>query len=110
MSFWAYMLRCVDGSYYTGHTDNLERRYGQHRSGANGGYTFKRRPVALVWSQAFPSRIEALEVERQIKGWSRGKKEALIVGDWDRLSELSRSRPSTSSGLTALDGIASKPA
>ncbi|BCA59456.1 GIY-YIG nuclease family protein [Sphingomonas sp. HMP6] len=105
MAFWAYMLRCSDGSYYTGHTDALEQRIGQHQTGAIPGYTHDRRPVTLVWSQDFPSRIEALEAERRIKGWSRAKKEALIAGDWSRLSLLARNRqdqtsPSTGSGRT----------
>ena len=103
MTFWAY---CADGSYYTGHTDNLDARIGQHQTGATGGYTFKRRPITLAWTQEFGSRIEAQEAEHQIKGWTRAKKEALIAGDWPLLSELARSRrnaesgPSTSSGRT----------
>ena len=88
MSFHAYMVRCADGSYYTGHTDELERRIPQHNSGAIEGYTQKRRPVELVWSQDFSTRYEALAAERQIKGWSRAKKEALIAGDWNLLHEL----------------------
>jgi tRNA/rRNA methyltransferase len=87
MTFWAYLLRCADGSYYAGHTDNLEQRIGQHNSGQIEGYTQRRRPVTLVWSQDFPSRIEALEAERRIKGWTRVKKEALIAGDWQALHE-----------------------
>jgi tRNA/rRNA methyltransferase len=90
MSFWAYMLRCADGSYYVGHTDDLEARVGAHQSGLMGGYTQKRRPVALVWSQDFGDRDQAFRAERQIKGWSRAKKEALIRGDWDALQLLSR--------------------
>ena len=86
MTFRAYILRCADGSYYTGHTDNLEQRIGQHQTGAIAGYTHSRRPVTLMWSQDFPSRIEALEAERRIKPWSRAKKEALIAGDWNALS------------------------
>jgi predicted GIY-YIG superfamily endonuclease len=105
MAFYAYILRCADDSYYTGHTDNLEARIGGHQAGQIEDYTRKRRPVTLVWSQDFPTRIEALETERRIKGWSRAKKEALIAGDWERLSLLARnrqdeSRPSTSSGRT----------
>ena len=73
MSFWVYILKCADGSYYTGHTDNLEKRVGEHRSGALGGYTSTRLPVELVFSQDFSSREEALTSERQIKGWSRKK-------------------------------------
>ena len=87
MSFWAYMLHCADGSYYVGHTDNLEARVGQHQSGTIAGcYTHDKRPVALIWSQEFPSRIEALACERQVKGWSRNKKAALAQGDWDAVA------------------------
>ena len=92
MAFYAYILLCADGSYYTGHTDHLEDRIADHQAGRFRGYAFKRRPVRLVWSQDFPTRYEALVVERQIKGWSRGKKQALIDGDWQRLSELARNR------------------
>ncbi len=90
MSFYAYMLRCSDGSYYIGHTDSLERRIAQHQHGELPGYTHNRRPVTLMWSQDFPSRIEALEAERQLKGWKRAKKEALAAGDWDAVRLLSR--------------------
>ncbi|WBY08600.1 GIY-YIG nuclease family protein [Sphingomonas sp. 7/4-4] len=89
MAFWAYMLRCSDGRYYTGHTDNLERRIGEHLSGICG-YTSHRLPIELVWSEAFVSRIEALEVERIVGGWSRAKKEALIAGDWKRIGFFAR--------------------
>jgi predicted GIY-YIG superfamily endonuclease len=92
MSFWAYILQCSDGSYYTGHTDNLEQRINQHHTGAfSTCYTFNRRPVQLVFSQEFPTRIEALGSERQIKGWSRKKKEAMIRGDWAEISRLAKS-------------------
>jgi putative endonuclease len=90
MSFWVYILKCADGSYYTGHTDNLEKRIGEHRSGAFGGYTSTRLPVELVFSQDFSSREEALTSERQIKGWSRKKKEAMMRGDWNEVSRLAR--------------------
>ena len=90
MSFYAYMLRCSDGSYYIGHTDALERRIAQHQHGELPGYTHTRRPVTLMWSQDFPSRIEALEAERQVKGWSRAKKEALAAGDWEAVRFLAR--------------------
>ena len=97
--FFVYMLRCADGSYHTGHTDELERRIGQHQAGEVPGYTHEKRPVELVWSQETAGRDEALAAELQIKGWSRSKKEALIAGDWARVSELAKSRaslPSTS--------------
>lgn len=89
MTFWVYMLRCSDGSYYTGHTDNIEHRIAQHESGAfETCYTYKRRPLALVFVQGHSSREEALSSERQIKGWSRRKKEAMIRGDWEEVSRL----------------------
>ncbi len=94
MSFYAYLLRCNDGSYYAGHTDDLDMRIGQHQSGALGGYTAKRLPVNLVWSDSFLTRDEAFAAERRIKGWSRAKKEALIAGDWDLISNLARNRSS----------------
>lgn len=92
-AFWVYLLCCADGTYYAGHTDDLERRLGEHTSGAYGGYTSTRLPVELVFSQSCPTRIEALTFERQIKGWSRAKKEALIRGDWAEISRLAKSRP-----------------
>lgn len=95
MDFHAYLLLCCDGSYYAGHTDDLEQRMAQHQTGALGGYTALRRPVTLVWSERFATRDEAFSVERQIKGWSRAKKQALIAGDWARLQQLARSGRST---------------
>ena len=92
MAFFAYILLCADGSYYTGHTEDLECRVADHHAGRFGGYTLKRRPVRLEWSQEFVTRYEALSAERQIKGWSRAKKRALIAGDWDRLSNVARNR------------------
>lgn len=76
--FWCYIVECVDQALYTGHTDDLERRIAQHQQGYfTKCYTFNRRPVRLIWSQEFESRIAALEAERKIKGWSRAKKLAL---------------------------------
>jgi predicted GIY-YIG superfamily endonuclease len=89
MSFWAYMLQCADGSFYGGHTDDLEARVGA-QSGLIGGYTQQRPPVELMWSQEFAERDEAFRAEPQIKGWSRAKKEALIRGDWDGVQFLAR--------------------
>jgi predicted GIY-YIG superfamily endonuclease len=86
------MLRCSDGSYYTGHTDSLESRIAQHFAGAIPScYTFSRRPLECVFSQEFPTREEALASEQQIKGWGRMKKEAMIRGDWAEVSRLARS-------------------
>jgi len=88
--FYVYMLRCIDGAYYVGHTDDLATRLEHHQAGTLGGYTAKRRPVELVFACELPTRLEALERERQIKGWSRAKMEALIAGDWQRIHELGR--------------------
>lgn len=86
MAFYVYILKCANGKYYTGHTDNLEKRIGQHQSGAFEGYTSEHLPVTLMWTQDFPTRYEALDAEMKIKGWSQAKKEALIKGDWGRVS------------------------
>lgn len=92
MSFWVYILRCADNSYYTGHTDNLEQRIAQHNQGYFPTcYTYKRRPLELVFSQDFVTREEALASEQQIKGWSRKKKEAMMRGDWAEVSHLAKS-------------------
>ena len=92
MAFYTYLLRCNDGSYYAGHTDDIDQRIAQHQSGALGGYKARRRPVTLVWSDSFMTRDEAFAAERKIKGWSRAKKEALIAGDWALISMLARNR------------------
>ena len=90
--FFTYMLRCADGSFYVGHTDDLDYRIAQNEHGQIEGYTSSRRPVMLVWSSEFTTRIEAIEAERKLKGWSRAKKQALIDGDWQRISKLARNR------------------
>ncbi|HYX00784.1 MAG TPA: GIY-YIG nuclease family protein [Reyranella sp.] len=85
------MLRCSDGSYYVGSARlGLERRLWEHNNGTYGGYTSKRLPVELVWSQHFLDLTDAMAVERQIKGWSRAKKEALIRGDYGDIQKLAR--------------------
>jgi tRNA/rRNA methyltransferase len=90
MDFYAYMLRCADGRYYVGHTDDLEARLAQHQQGTVPSYTQTRRPVELVWCELFPTRDEAFAAERRIKGWGRPKKEALIEKDWERISLLAK--------------------
>ena len=102
MAHYVYMLRCSDGSYYVGHTNDLEQSLAAHERGATEGCTLSRRPVELVFSDRFSTRQEAFHRERQIKGWSKARKEALIKGDWDGLVELSNKSsggaPSTGSG------------
>jgi tRNA/rRNA methyltransferase len=97
VSFYVYIFRCADGSYYVGHTDDLEKRLAAHQSGEIAGYTYSRRPVHLVFHEEFPSREDAFLRERQLKGWSRRKKEALVRGDWDSLKRLSGAHGSTDS-------------
>ena len=93
MDCWVYMLQCADGSYYVGSARySLDRRIGQHESGELGGYTSTRRPVKLVWSADFQFVTDAIACERQLKGWSRAKKEALIRGDFAEISRLARRR------------------
>jgi putative endonuclease len=91
---WLYILRCADGSYYTGTSrlEDLDTRVSEHNLGTYDGYTATRRPVELVYSAHFDRIVEAISSERQIKGWSRAKKEALIRGDYDALPTLAARR------------------
>jgi putative endonuclease len=85
-----YILRCADGSYYVGTTRNdLEIRFAEHQAGTFDGYTARRRPVTLVFHQDFDRVEDAIEAERQVKGWRRDKKEALIRGEYGALPALS---------------------
>jgi len=89
MRFFVYILECSDETYYTGNTSNLILRLSQHHVGYNTtSYTYRRRPVKLVWAQEFPSRYGALRCERQIKGWSHIKKQALIKDDIYKIHQI----------------------
>ena len=97
--YYVYMLLCSDGSLYIGITNDLERRVWEHESGwAPECYTHTRRPVSLVYCAEFANVDDAIRWEKQVKGWGRAKKLALADGDWDRVKQLSRARPSTGSG------------
>jgi predicted GIY-YIG superfamily endonuclease len=116
MSFWVYILRCGDRSYYTGHTDNLELRMVQHEAGTFGGYTEDKKPLELVYWQEVFSRDEALASERQIKRWSRRKKEALINKDWAALRQAAKKnfkspadQPSGAGGAVSRDPSSAPP-
>ena len=86
-----YMLRCADGSYYVGSTkQQIEARVWEHNSLPVDGYTARRRPVVLVFAESYERITDAIARERQIKGWSRRKKEALIALAYETLPELSR--------------------
>jgi putative endonuclease len=96
---YPYIVRCADGSYYTGTArSGLERRVAEHNAGVYGGYTAERRPVTLVFSQWFDRITDAIAAERKVKGWSRAKKEALIRGDFESLSQLAKRRRKHPSG------------
>ncbi len=87
-----YILRCADGSYYIGLTEDLEGRENAHNYGRGSTYTFLRRPVRLVYSESYDLLEKAVGRERQLKRWSRTKKKALIVGDAATLKQLSKRR------------------
>ncbi len=91
-TYWVYILKCSDGSYYTGSTSNIEKRVSEHQQGSILGYTNKRRPVELVFSEFFDDVYNAISAERQIKGWSRAKKEALIQDDFELLKKLAKKK------------------
>ncbi|MCH4821951.1 GIY-YIG nuclease family protein [Gramella lutea] len=94
--YLVYILRCHDGSFYTGFTNDLERRLNEHNIGANFNcYTFKRRPLELLFIQKFEDVIQAIVYEKKLKGWSRLKKQSLVDGDFDRLKILAECRNAT---------------
>lgn len=94
---YLYIVKCNDGSYYTGITNNIEKRLIQHNKGVNtDSYTYSRRPVNLVFYELFTDYNLALEWETRIKKWSVKKKEALINSDWKRLVEEAKCKNETS--------------
>ncbi len=96
-SYFVYILRCSDDSLYTGVTNSLERRLEEHQSGLNKScYTFDKRPVELVYYCEFEDIYYAINAEKQIKGWTRKKKEALISGDFELIHELTKCKNETS--------------
>ena len=95
MGAFVYMLRCADASYYVGVAtgEDLTKRVTEHQIGAYpGSYTYSRRPVELVWSDHFDRITDAIAAERQVKGWSRAKKQALINGKWNLIHQLAKRR------------------
>ena len=81
----------ADNSYYTGISNDVERRLAEHMEGKNqDSYTFSRRPLELVYCEYFIDPKQAIAFEKQVKGWSRAKKEALIAGDWNKIVELAK--------------------
>jgi putative endonuclease len=92
-TYYVYIVKCLDNSYYTGMTNNLTRRIDEHNEGNNPeSYTYTRRPVELVFYSEFNEVEQAIAFEKQVKGWSRKKKEAIINDNWEILPELSKNR------------------
>jgi putative endonuclease len=92
-----YIVKCKDGSYYTGVTNDLEARVAQHNSGLDpDAYTFSRRPVELVFAYGFQDRNLGIAFEKKIKGWTRAKKEALLKWDWETIHELAKCKNQSS--------------
>jgi putative endonuclease len=91
-AYFFYILKCSDGSYYVGSATNLEDRINRHNQGKGATYTAKRRPVHLVYYEGFNKLDEAVKRERQVKKWSRAKKEALIRGEMKTLQKLSKTQ------------------
>jgi putative endonuclease len=90
-AYFVYIVKCKDDSFYTGITNNLERRLIEHNNGQDEfAYTYERRPVELVWFEMFTEPSQAIMIEKKIKGWSRRKKQALIDEDWERLVRYSK--------------------
>ncbi|OJV14677.1 MAG: hypothetical protein BGO21_18415 [Dyadobacter sp. 50-39] len=89
-SYYVYIAKCADDSYYTGLTNDLQRRLAEHNTGKDSGsYTFTRRPVEIVFANEFNDIRQAIAFEKQVKGWSRKKKEAIISDKWEDLRKLS---------------------
>lgn len=104
MSSFMYILKCSDGSYYTGSTRNIEQRFNQHQSGKGAKYTATRLPVELVYLEEYTRIDEAFYREKQVQGWSRKKKEALMRSDWESLHELAKCQNAS----TSLSNLTSK--
>lgn len=96
LSVWVYILKCADNRYYVGsyRGENLDTRIAEHNAGLYpDAWTYRRRPVSLLWADCFPDAVQAIDFERRLKGWSRKKKEALIEGRYEDLPALSRRGP-----------------
>ncbi|MBI5370818.1 MAG: GIY-YIG nuclease family protein [Sphingobacteriales bacterium] len=92
-NYYVYILKCSDGLYYTGVTNDIERRLWEHNSGfSKTSFTYKRRPVELVYLEHFDDINKAIPREKQLKGWSRKKKEAMIAENWELVKELAKKK------------------
>jgi putative endonuclease len=99
MKGYMYILLCSNGQYYTGSTNDLERRLAEHNSGKGANFTRKHLPVELVYFEEFERIDDAFYREKQVQGWNRRKKEALINGETHKLHALSECKNETNSSL-----------
>jgi len=90
MTWFVYIVKCSNGSYYTGHTQNLVKRLDHHLAGTGAQHTRQFQPSEIVFHESFQTEADSINREKQIKGWSRAKKEALIRHDLSRLKHLSQ--------------------
>ena len=92
-TYYVYMLRCIDGTFYTGITNDVHRRYDEHVSGYDQTcYTYTRRPLLLVYVGEFDSPDEAIAFEKRLKGWSHKKKRAFAERNWPLPNRLASGR------------------
>jgi predicted GIY-YIG superfamily endonuclease len=95
VTWFVYILKCNNGSYYIGHTQNLDQRFFRHVHSTGARHTAVYKPTDLLYSESVATELAAIARELQLKKWSRAKKEALIAGNMLRLRELSRSKASS---------------
>ncbi|MHC4087747.1 MAG: GIY-YIG nuclease family protein [Planctomycetota bacterium] len=88
--WYTYILKCADNSYYTGHTNDLSERLSRHNAGLGPKWTACRLPVQLAYQESHENEESAISREKQIKKWSRAKKDALIEGNAEKLKSLSK--------------------
>lgn len=82
MSYYVYIILCSNGKYYVGHSHNIEKRFDRHLDKSGAKFTAQNKPIRILWKQEFATEIESIKREKQIKGWTRQKKEKLIQGIW----------------------------
>jgi len=92
MTWWVYMLECSGGCIYVGHTEDLKARFAAHLAGTGAGFTRSHPPIRIAYSEEHSNELSAITRERQLKRWSRAKKQAMIAGRLDRIHELARRR------------------
>jgi putative endonuclease len=92
-NYFVYIVECADKTYYTGITNDVDRRVEEHNSGLYlTSYTYSRRPVVLRYFERFQDVTQAIDFEKQVKGWCRKKKEALFIEDWHEIKRLTKKR------------------